>query len=80
MMPKPGIGGRKIKRYYPYYLCVKADKTKGIDCDATYLPAEALDHTVVEFIRNLRLDTATIENVISRANAATTSRGRCAPG
>ncbi len=74
MMPKPGTGGRKTKRYYPYYFCVKADKTKGIDCDGVYLPAEALDYAVVQFIRNLRLDITTIENVIARANAATNSR------
>ena len=74
MMPKPGTGGRKKKQYYPYYLCVKADKTKGIDCDTNYVPAEAIDRAVIEFIRKLRLDNETIEKVIGRANRATSSR------
>jgi len=74
MMPKPGTGGRKRKQYYPYYLCVKADKTKGIDCETTYVPAEAIDRAVVEFVRKLRLDNTTIEQVVSRANRATSNR------
>lgn len=72
MVPKPGTGRKG--RYYPYYLCVKADKTEGIDCEEIYLPAEMIDKAVIDFIRNLRLKTSVIEEVVGKANQSTLSR------
>lgn len=72
MFPRPGTG--RHGRYYPYYLCTKADKTEGIDCEEMYLPAEAIDKAIIEFLRNLRLDASAIERVVKRANEATSTR------
>lgn len=72
MLPKPGTG--RQGRYYPYYLCSKADKTNGIDCEQEYLPAETIDKGVVEFIRKLSLEPASIEEVVCGANKATSVR------
>lgn len=72
MVPKPGTG--RSGRYYPYYLCVKADKTEGIDCEEIYLPAEMIDKAVIDYIRNLCLKTSVIEEVVGKANQSTLSR------
>ena len=72
MTPKSGTG-RKGKNY-PYYLCVKADKTEGIDCEEIYLPAEAIDNAVIEYLKDLRLKPGVIEKVIGKANDSTSSR------
>lgn len=72
MAPKSGTG--KSGRHYPYYLCVKADKTEGIDCEEIYLPAETVDKAVIGFLRKLRLEPSVIEKVVSKANEATSSR------
>jgi len=72
MFPRPGTGRKG--RYYPYYVCTKADKTEGIDCEEIYLPAEAIDQAIIAFIRKLRLEPSTIEKVVRRANDATSSR------
>ena len=73
MFPRPGTGGRK-DRYYPYYACMKADKTRGIDCELIYLPAEAIDKAVIEFIHNLRFDSKMITNAVQSANQSTAGR------
>ena len=72
MFPRPGTGSKG--RYYPYYVCTKADKTEGIDCEEIYLPSEAIDQAIIALIRKLRLEPSTIEKVISRANRAFSSR------
>lgn len=74
MMPRPGIGGSKGKQYYPYYVCMKAEKTRGIDCERTYLASETIDNAVIEFIRKLHLEPKIIEQVVKRANQATSGR------
>lgn len=72
MLPKPGTG--RQGQYYPYYLCSKADKTNGIDCEEVYLPAETIDKGVIEFIRKLSLQPSVIEEVVGGANTATSVR------
>lgn len=72
MVPKSGTG--RGGKNYPYYLCMKADKTEGIDCEELYLPAEAMDNAVIEFLKNLRLQPKAIEKVVGKANQATYSR------
>ncbi len=72
MVPKPATG--RQGRYYPYYLCSKADKTNGIDCEEAYLPAETIDKGVIEFIRKLSLKPTVIEEVVGGANMATSVR------
>ncbi len=73
MIPRPGTGGRQDK-YYPYYACMKADKTRGIDCELIYLPAESTDKAVIEFINNLRLESKMIEDAVQSANQSTAGR------
>ena len=72
MSPRPAIGRKG--HYYPYYMCTKADKTEGIDCEEIYLPGETIDSAIIEFIKKLRLDSSTIERVVGRANEATSTR------
>jgi len=72
MLAQPSRG--RSGKYYPYYVCIKALKTKGIDCETLYLPADAIDNAVLEFIRNLRLKPKVIEDVIKKANKSTASR------
>ena len=72
MFPRSGTG--RLGRYYPYYVCSKAEKTEGIDCEEVYLPAETIDNAVIEFLRKLRLEPSVIGKVVSRANKATSSR------
>lgn len=71
MIARPGTGqGGKC---YPYYMCVKAQNTKGIDCERMYLSAEAVDNALIEILRNLRLDAKVVEKIIKNANQATSS-------
>jgi len=72
MLPRPGTN--KAGDYYPYYMCMRAEKTQGIDCDKTYLPAETVDNAVIKFIRNLRLKPSEIEKVVRKANDSTAER------
>lgn len=72
MIPRPGTN--KAGDYYPYYMCMRAEKTQGIDCDKTYLPAETVDNAVIEFIRSLRLKSSEIEKVVRKANDSTAER------
>ncbi len=74
MVPKPGIGGSRVKRYYPYYLCSKADKSDGAECESVYVPAESIDQAVIEFLKRLKLRPTIIEKVINKANKASYSR------
>lgn len=72
MIPRPGTN--KAGNYYPYYMCMRAEKTQGIDCDKTYLPAETVDNAIIEFIRKLHLEPSTIEKVVRGANQSTANR------
>ncbi len=72
MIARPAIG--RGGKYYPYYVCMKAYKTNGIDCkEENCLIAEAVDNTLVEILRHLRLELKIVEGIVSRANRATDS-------
>ncbi len=72
MIARPAIG--RGGKYYPYYMCMKANKTNGIDCkEVNYLSAEAVDNTLVEILRHLRLEPKIVERIVSRANQLTDS-------
>jgi site-specific DNA recombinase len=68
--PATGRGGK----YYPYYTCMKALKTNGIDCEETnLLAAEAVDNAIIETLRHLHLNPDIIADIIKKANQATAS-------
>jgi predicted RNA-binding Zn-ribbon protein involved in translation (DUF1610 family) len=68
--PATGRGGK----YYPYYMCMKAYKTNGIDCEETnYLAAEAVDNAIIEILRHLHLNPDSVSSIIKEANKATAS-------
>jgi site-specific DNA recombinase len=68
--PATGRGGK----YYPYYMCMKAYKTNGIDCDEmSYLAAEAVDNAIIEILRKLRLDPNVVAKIVQGVNNETAS-------
>jgi hypothetical protein len=68
--PATGRGGK----YYPYYMCMKAFKTNGIDCEETnLLAADAVDDAIIEILRHLHLNPDNIAEIIKKANQATAS-------
>lgn len=71
MVARPAIGSGG--RYYPYYMCMKAYKTHGIDCEPIYLAAEAVDNALIDILCHLCLDPKVIEQIIKKANSASSS-------
>jgi DNA invertase Pin-like site-specific DNA recombinase len=72
MIARPATG--KGGKYYPYYMCMKAYKTNGIDCEETnYLASEAVDEAIIGVLRHLHLNPDTVSNIIKQANQATAS-------
>jgi len=72
MISRPATG--KGGKYYPYYMCMKAYKTHGIDCDEmNYLSAEAVDNAIIQILRNLRLDAKVVAQIVQGANKTTAS-------
>ena len=69
MSPKPGKG--RGGEYYHYYHCVAAEKSAGGACPKRYVPAEALDGTVLEFLRQLHLKPERIRAASEKANEST---------
>ncbi len=68
--PATGRGGK----YYPYYMCMKAYKTNGIDCEETnYLASEAVDDAIIAILRHLHLNPNNVADIIKKANQATAS-------
>jgi hypothetical protein len=68
--PATGSGGK----YYPYYMCMKAYKTNGIDCEETnLLAADAVDNAIIEVLRHLHLNPDNVADIIKKANQATAS-------
>jgi len=63
--PQPGIG--RSKRYYPYYCCKAAEKTCGPSCPFEYVPPEAADKAILEFLRKLHVNTELVETFAKRA-------------
>jgi hypothetical protein len=72
MIARPATG--KGGKYYPYYMCMKAYKTNGIDCDEmNYLAAEAVDNAIIAVLRHLRLNPKIVADIVKRANQTTAS-------
>ncbi|MCK5608722.1 recombinase family protein [Candidatus Pacearchaeota archaeon] len=71
MIARPGTG--RGGKYYPYYMCLKAHQTNGIDCDRIYLAAEAVDNALIEILRNLRLNSRVVSKIVMGANQTTAS-------
>ena len=69
MSPKPGKGGNGS--YYHYYHCVAAEKSAGGACPKRYVPAEAIDRAVLEFMKQLRLKPEVIRAIAAKANEST---------
>lgn len=68
--PATGRGGK----YYPYYMCMRAYKTNGIDCDEmNYLAAEAVDNAIIAVLRHLRLNPKIVADIVKGANQTTAS-------
>ncbi len=67
--PATGRGGK----YYPYYMCMNAYKTHGIDCELIYLSAIAIDNAIVDILRHLRLDMKVVEEIVRGANLTSAS-------
>jgi len=69
--PATGQGGK----YYPYYMCMKAYKTNGIDCGETnLLAAGAVDDAIINVLCHLRLNPDNIAEIVKKANQATASK------
>jgi hypothetical protein len=69
MSPQPGTGSNG--RYYPYYSCGHAEKSSGTQCPFQYIPAEAADRAVLEFMKRLVLKPDLVETFARRANEFT---------
>jgi len=66
MSPKAGIGRKGI--YYPYYACTNAEKSLGEACPRNYVPAQAVDRAVIEFLKKLQLQPDLVKSFVQRAN------------
>ncbi len=66
MSPKPGTGRNGV--YYPYYACGNGEKSKGASCPQKYVPAEAMDRAVLEFMEKLYLKPDIVKSFAARAN------------
>jgi len=69
MTPRPGTG--RNGRQYPYYVCTRAEKTKGRDCKLVYLPAKSVDDVLLEYLRGLQFRPEVVSRVTAEAHAAT---------
>ncbi len=69
MSPQPGTG--RNGRYYPYYSCGTAEKSAGTACPFQYIPAEAADRAILEFMKKLVVRPELVETFASRANEFT---------
>ncbi len=72
MIARPATG--KGGKYYPYYMCMQAYKTNGIDCGETnLLAADALDDAIINVLCHLRLNPDNIADIVKKANQSTAS-------
>ena len=69
MCPQPGIG--RNGHYYPYYSCSASEKSAGTACPFRYVPAEAADRAILEFLKRLVLKPDLVEAFARRANEST---------
>ena len=69
MSPRPGTS-RNGKRF-PYYLCGVAEKSVGVACIQRYVPAQAVDDAIIEFVKTLRLKPERLDAFARHANDRT---------
>ncbi len=73
MTPKPGHG--RSGRYYPYYACTNAEKSLGDACPRHYVPADAIDRAVIEFLKKLEMQPELVRRFVQDANALASNTG-----
>lgn len=66
LTPKRCDGRGGVPHYY--YSCSRANQSAGIECDAKYVPAEAVEQAVVAEIQRVALADAEIEQIVREAN------------
>lgn len=71
MIARPATG--RAGKYYPYYMCMKAYKTHGIDCEMIHLSAEAVDDALLQILRKLKLQPEVVTRIVQGANESTAS-------
>ncbi len=69
LSPQPGTSANG--RRHPYYSCGTAEKTRGTACSFRYIPAEAADRAVLEFLKKLHVKPELVEEFARRANEFT---------
>ena len=67
MVPQPATG--RNGNAYHYYGCNQAEKSVGTVCPKRYVPAEALDRAVLEFMKQLHLKPERIKAIASKENS-----------
>ncbi len=67
MSPQPATGRNGVP--YHYYGCCQAEKSVGAACPKRYVPAEALDRAVLEFMKLLHLKPERVRSIASKENA-----------
>jgi len=71
MVARPATG--RSGKYYGYYMCQKAYKTHGHDCEMIHLSAEAIDDALIQILRNLKLKPDVVTKIVQGANVSTAS-------
>ena len=66
MSPQPGTS--RTGRLHPYYSCGHAEKSRGTACPFRYVPAQAADQAVLEFLTQLHLKPELVKAFAARAN------------
>ena len=66
MSPQPGTS--RTGRLHPYYSCRIAEKSRGTACPFRYVPAQAADQAVLEFLKQLHLKPELVKEFAARAN------------
>ncbi len=69
LSPQPGTSSNGQR--HPYYSCGMAEKTRGTACSFRYIPAEAADRAVLEFLKKLHIKPEMVEAFARRANEFT---------
>lgn len=67
MVPQPATG--RNGSAYHYYGCNQAEKSVGTVCPKRYVPAEALDRAVLEFMKQLHLKPERIKAIAAKENS-----------
>ena len=64
MSPQPATGRNRVP--YHYYGCGTAEKTVGMSCPKRYVPAEALDRAVLEFLKLLHVNPERVRAIAAK--------------